>query len=254
GWAGLFCNESCPHGTFGAGCLQLCLCLNGGTCDGTTGRCHCPPGYTDEHCSSLCPSDTFGVNCSERCSCQHGVACSPIDGSCICKEAPPHPQSGVTGTAIPSATVLSATTPGTTSPSATLPNADLIPEPQNGTFGAGCGQRCKCAHADGCDPITGECHCLPGWTGNPDQPYTIVPAPPLPYSTLGMVVSLVALVALLVAVVTVALCYRRRQKGKENRHLAVAYTAGRTDTSEYMVPGERHAAPRLRAPQPRHQG
>lgn len=37
--------------------------------------------------------------------------------------------------------------------------------PQNGTFGAGCGQRCDCAHADGCDAVTGECHCLPGWTG-----------------------------------------------------------------------------------------
>ncbi|OXB51707.1 hypothetical protein ASZ78_002935, partial [Callipepla squamata] len=72
---------------------------------------------------------------------------------------------------------------------------------------------------------------------NPDQPYTIVPAPPLAYSTLGMVVSLVALVALLVAVVAVALCYRHRQKGKENRHLAVAYTAGWMDTSEYVVPG-----------------
>lgn len=46
GWAGLYCNESCPPGSFGAGCLQSCLCLNGGTCDGTTGRCHCPPGYT----------------------------------------------------------------------------------------------------------------------------------------------------------------------------------------------------------------
>lgn len=46
GWAGLFCNESCSPGSFGAGCLQTCLCLHGGTCDGTTGRCHCPPGYT----------------------------------------------------------------------------------------------------------------------------------------------------------------------------------------------------------------
>ncbi|OXB51720.1 hypothetical protein ASZ78_003344 [Callipepla squamata] len=76
----------------------------------------------------------------------------------------------------------------------------------------------------------------PTSAGNPDQPYTIVPAPPLAYSTLGMVVSLVALVALLVAMVAVALCYRHRQKGKENRHLAVAYTAGRMDTSEYVVP------------------
>lgn len=65
-----------------------------------------------------------------------------------------------------------------------------------------------------------------------------MPAPPTGYSSLGVVLSLVALVALLVAVVAVALCYRHRQKGKESRHLAVAYTAGQMDTSDYVVPGE----------------
>lgn len=100
-------------------------------------------------------------------------------------------------------------------------------------------------------PTLRTCPCPPPPTAaTPDQPYTIVPTPPLAYSTLGVVVSLVALVALLVAVVAAALCYRHRQKGKENRHLAVAYTAGRTDTSEYVVPGERHAGPRLSSPPP----
>ncbi|RMB93883.1 hypothetical protein DUI87_29619 [Hirundo rustica rustica] len=56
------------------------------------------------------------------------------------------------------------------------------------------------------------------------------------YSPLGMVLSLVALVVLLVAVVVTALCYHHWQKGKERRHLAVAYRAGQTDTSDYMVP------------------
>lgn len=86
---------------------------------------------------------------------------------------------------------------------------------------------------------------FPRIAATPDQPYTIVPTPPLAYSTLGVVVSLVALAALLVAAVAAGLCYRQRQKGKENRHLAVAYTAGRTDTSDYVVPGERRAGPRL---------
>lgn len=89
---------------------------------------------------------------------------------------------------------------------------------------------------------------FPQIAATPDQPYTIVPTPPLAYSTLGVVVSLVALVALLVAAVAAGLCYRQRQKGKENRHLAVAYTAGRTDTSEYVVPGERRVGPRLQDP------
>uniref|UniRef100_A0A8B9TZ76 Platelet endothelial aggregation receptor 1 n=1 Tax=Anas zonorhyncha TaxID=75864 RepID=A0A8B9TZ76_9AVES len=381
GWAGLYCNESCPPGSFGAGCLQSCLCLNGGTCDGTTGRCHCPPGYTGVetpgdgggkdtggglggpfwgdigqpwgglgglvvfggclglreveatlggplgfwglfgveggrgnlggsfgrsgfwghplcfqhrcHCSSLCPPDTFGVNCSGHCSCQHAVACSPIDGSCSCKEgwhgpncsAPCPPGTWGPGCNRSCDCAHGATCSAQSGTCSCSPgwHGPRCHQPcPNGTFGAGCGQRCDCAHADGCDAVTGECHCLPGWTGpqckrgcpqgfwgrgcgqpcscrngascspedgscttypcvsppfpriaaTPDQPYTIVPTPPLAYSTLGVVVSLVALVALLVAAVAAGLCYRQRQKGKENRHLAVAYTAGRTDTSE----------------------
>lgn len=46
GWAGLFCNETCPLGFYGHGCLEPCLCVNGGVCDGATGRCHCAPGFT----------------------------------------------------------------------------------------------------------------------------------------------------------------------------------------------------------------
>lgn len=64
------------------------------------------------------------------------------------------------------------------------------------------------------------------------------PAPPAASSPLGMALSLVALAVLLVAVVVTSLCYHHRQKGKEQRHLAVAYRAGQTDTSDYMVPGE----------------
>nr|XP_014130087.1 platelet endothelial aggregation receptor 1-like [Zonotrichia albicollis] len=62
------------------------------------------------------------------------------------------------------------------------------------------------------------------------------PAPPASSSPLGMVLSLVALVVLLVAVVVTGLCYHRWHKDKERRHLAVAYRAGQTDTSDYMVP------------------
>ncbi|NWW20946.1 PEAR1 protein, partial [Falcunculus frontatus] len=464
GWAGLYCNESCPPGYFGAGCLQSCLCLHGGVCNGTTGHCHCPPGYTDEHCSSLCPPNTFGTNCSGRCSCQHALACSPLDGSCFCKEGGCTPGSG--GVPIPAPTPLSShptgwhgldcSTPcpaGTWGPSCNRScdcahGASCDPQSgtchcppgwqgprclqpcPNGTFGAGCGELCACAHADGCEPVTGECHCLPGWTGpqckqgcahgswgrgcrmscscrngascsphdgsctcapgyrgptcqrpcppgrygkrcslscscangsschpnngsclctpgwhgprcsqrewgaqgaqgsglgtmepywplwtsvvlstswpngpgmelspvspacppgtfglqceqlcrcphnatcdptngtcpcapgttgprceagDPEQPYTIEPAPPAAYSPLGMVLSLVALVVLLVAVVAATLCYHHWQRGKERQHLAVAYRAGQTDTSDYMVPGQPGAVLEV-WPQPR---
>lgn len=42
--------------------------------------------------------------------------------------------------------------------------------PQDGTFGLNCSERCDCSHADGCDPVTGHCCCLAGWTGNPTLP------------------------------------------------------------------------------------
>ncbi|XP_030920188.1 platelet endothelial aggregation receptor 1 [Geospiza fortis] len=377
GFTGEQCQERCPAGRYGQDCRQSCDCANGGQCFHVDGGClceagfrgsrceerHCGPGLyglhcesrclchpqhslrycsqriLDEHCSSLCPPNTFGVNCSGLCSCQHSLACSPLDGSCFCKEGAPGGG------------------PGHCPPGWQGPQC-LQPCP-NGTFGAGCGQRCVCAHADGCDPVTGECHCLPGWTvwscwitlwltgpsmelldhlvadwsqygavgppcgpsmelldhlmadwshmglldppqygaivppsspsmdlyssavspacapgtfglqceqlchcphnatcdptngtcpctpgttgprcqaEHPDVPYTIEPAPPAASSPLGMVLSLVALVALLVAVVVTALCYHRWHKDKERRHLAVAYRAGQTDTSDYMVP------------------
>lgn len=46
GWAGLYCNETCAKGYFGNGCLQPCLCVNGGVCDMVSGVCNCAPGYT----------------------------------------------------------------------------------------------------------------------------------------------------------------------------------------------------------------
>ncbi len=36
---------------------------------------------------------------------------------------------------------------------------------QDGTYGLECRERCDCNHADGCDPVSGFCRCLPGWTG-----------------------------------------------------------------------------------------
>ncbi|NXQ05774.1 PEAR1 protein, partial [Vidua macroura] len=431
-WGGVLCSPLCKAPSQHSQCPVLgALGLHGGVCDGTTGHCHCPPGYTDEHCSSLCPSNTFGMNCSGRCSCQHALACSPLDGSCFCKEGWHGPDCSVpcpAGTWGPSCNRSCDCAHGASCdpqsgtchcPPGWQGPRCLQPCP-NGTFGAGCGERCVCAHADGCDPVTGECHCLPGWTGrqckqgcphgswgrgcrmscscrngascspqdgsctctpgyrgpscqrpcpagrygkrcslscscangsschptngsclcspgwrgprcsqrewgvrgsgegewgargpwlgwreqetelpvatratpvgfwavrshtgpscapgtfglqcdqlchcphnatcdptngtcpcapgttgprceagNPDVPYTIEPASPAAYSPLGMLLSLVALVVLLVAVVATTLCYHRWQKGKERRHLAVAYRAGQTDTSDYMVP------------------
>lgn len=67
----------------------------------------------------------------------------------------------------------------------------------------------------------------------------MVPAPPSGYSSsLGAVVGIVVMAALLLGVLALFLYYRHWQKGKQNQHLSVAYTAGRADSSEYAVPGE----------------
>lgn len=45
GWAGLFCNETCPAGYFGESCREPCICMNGADCDGVSGTCTCAPGF-----------------------------------------------------------------------------------------------------------------------------------------------------------------------------------------------------------------
>lgn len=41
----------CPPGRYGSGCVQVCKCLNGGSCDTATGACHCPAGFLGADCS-----------------------------------------------------------------------------------------------------------------------------------------------------------------------------------------------------------
>lgn len=36
---------------------------------------------------------------------------------------------------------------------------------QEGSYGLDCRESCDCVNADSCDPETGFCHCLAGWTG-----------------------------------------------------------------------------------------
>ncbi|KAK5892100.1 hypothetical protein CesoFtcFv8_012514 [Champsocephalus esox] len=177
GWAGLFCNETCAHGFYGHGCLEPCLCVNGGVCDSATGKCHCTPGYTGVHCESPCKSGIYGKNCSLECSCENFVDCSATDGACFCKEGwrGPHCSTPCSeGTWGPgcNATCHCANgakcNPADGSCACTAgwrgPRCDQ-PCPM-GTFGPGCLKRCYCVHDDGCQATSGECRCLPGWGGS----------------------------------------------------------------------------------------
>lgn len=62
-------SPACPAGTFGRSCSQACRCMNGGTCEPSTGACRCPPGVAGPRCEdgkspgrgggqrgSVCPS------------------------------------------------------------------------------------------------------------------------------------------------------------------------------------------------------
>lgn len=66
----------------------------------------------------------------------------------------------------------------------------------------------------------------------------MMPTPPVAYNSLGAVISIAVLGSLLVALMALVIGYRYWQKGKERQHLAVAYSSGRLDSSEYVMPGE----------------
>lgn len=66
----------------------------------------------------------------------------------------------------------------------------------------------------------------------------MMPTAPVAYNSLGAVIGIAVLGSLLVALVALVIGYRHWQRGKERQHLAVAYSSGRLDGSEYVMPGE----------------
>lgn len=66
----------------------------------------------------------------------------------------------------------------------------------------------------------------------------MMPTSPVAYNPLGPVIGVAVLGSLVVALVALFIGYRHWQKGKEHQHLAVAYSSGRLDGSEYVMPGE----------------
>lgn len=64
----------------------------------------------------------------------------------------------------------------------------------------------------------------------------MMPTAPVAYSSVGAVIGIAVLGSLVVALVVLFIGYRHWQKGKEHQHLAVAYSSGRLDGSEYVMP------------------
>uniref|UniRef100_A0A452FX43 Platelet endothelial aggregation receptor 1 n=1 Tax=Capra hircus TaxID=9925 RepID=A0A452FX43_CAPHI len=248
GWHGTHCQLPCPKGQFGEGCASRCDCDHADGCDPVHGHCLCQAGWTGEpyggqapgggmyptgHAcreslrmrrgdtgqaqpspltgTRSCPLGHWGANCAQLCQCRHGGTCHPQDGSCFC---PP----GWTGHLC-----LEGCSPG--------------------MFGANCSQPCHCGPGERCHPETGACVCPPGHSGAPcrigsQEPFTMMPTPPVAYNSLGAVIGIAVLGSLVVALVALFIGYRHWQKGKEHQHLAVGYSSGRLDGSEYVMPGE----------------
>ncbi|XP_033613974.1 platelet endothelial aggregation receptor 1 [Fukomys damarensis] len=251
GWTGTRCHLPCPEGFWGANCSNACTCKNGGTCLPENGNCVCAPGFrgpscqrpcqpgrygkrcmpckcnnhsschpvdgtcyclagwTGPDCSQPCPSGQWGTNCAQSCQCHHGGTCHPQDGSCAC-------------------------TPGWTGQHC-LEGCPL------GMFGANCSLPCQCGPGEKCHPESGACVCPPGFSGAPcrigsQEPFTMMPTSPVAYNSLGAVIGIAVLGSLVVALLALFIGYRHWQKGKEHQHLAVAYSSGRLDGSEYVMP------------------
>ncbi|KAL0590648.1 Platelet endothelial aggregation receptor 1 [Plecturocebus cupreus] len=74
------------------------------------------------------------------------------------------------------------------------------------------------------------------WDLGIQEPFTVMPTTPVAYNSLGAVIGIAVLGSLVVALVALFIGYRHWQKGKEHHHLAVAYSSGRLDGSEYVMP------------------
>lgn len=63
-----------------------------------------------------------------------------------------------------------------------------------------------------------------------------MPTSPVIHNSLSAVIGIAVLGTLVVALVALFIGYRHWQKGKEHEHLAVAYSTGRLDGSDYVMP------------------
>ncbi|XP_030852595.1 multiple epidermal growth factor-like domains protein 10 isoform X2 [Strongylocentrotus purpuratus] len=77
GYTGIYCNETCGDGMFGADCLQKCNCTDGADCDDVTGQCtiDCSQGWSGSACQE---SDSTGGTSSSSIATVVGSAVGAI--------------------------------------------------------------------------------------------------------------------------------------------------------------------------------
>ncbi|XP_025083996.1 fibrillin-2-like [Pomacea canaliculata] len=168
---------TCPPGTFGPNCSQLCACAAGAErCDPVSG-CVCRQGWEGDKCDKdvdECLSGMSSANCTGEniechstdgnytCECRHGFA---ADNDSVCQDI----DECINGVANCSHTCTN--TPGSFVCSCPvgmiLDNIWMACSTcPPGTFGPNCTHVCACAAgAERCDPVSG-CVCRQGWEGD----------------------------------------------------------------------------------------
>ncbi|KTG31121.1 hypothetical protein cypCar_00045270, partial [Cyprinus carpio] len=259
----IHCDSICPQGFWGPNCSMTCSCQNGGSCSPEDGTCVCAPGYRGTSCKrsklpvnfrspssdtlntmspsqslSLCPSGKYGKACAEICVCTNNGTCNPIDGSCQCfpgwtgddcSQSCPSGfygrdcaevcrcQNGADCDHITGQCACRTGFIGT--------NCEQKCPP--GTFGYGCQQLCECMNNATCDYVTGTCYCSPGYKGiRCDQER----------QSAGAVMGIIFLLLIIMAMLSLFVWFRQRQRDKGQEMPSVSYTpALRVTNTDYSL-------------------
>lgn len=123
-------------------------------------HCSCSPGWQGVDCSIPCSSGTWGLSCNQTCQCANEAACDPVNGSCTCS---PGWREELCDLPCPVSMAWRQLEHQHCEGAEGL-SLSLLWR-QEGSFGLNCAERCDCFNADGCDPVSGQCRCQAGWTG-----------------------------------------------------------------------------------------
>lgn len=122
---------------------------------------------------AACPSGRFGQGCQVKCVCENNARCDAVSGRCSC--AP-----GWTGHNCRKGNGCTSETTTSAGFSCRCRILSLrvkcgvsFSACDAGHWGTDCAETCDCRNGDGsCDPVTGQCNCEAGFTGDKCQQST----------------------------------------------------------------------------------